>query len=145
MRRLSDRFKTTLLALTIPALGAAGCGTTTDVASTASLATPSTTVTEAFSGTLNVNGAVTFNFAATASGAVTAQIKSIAPTSTAIIGLALGTWNGVGCQVVIANDAASASVVVTGATTAAGNLCVRAYDVGKLTSTQTLEVTITHY
>jgi len=30
-------------------------------------------------------------------------------------------------------------------TTAAGNLCVRAYDIGKLTATQTIEITVTHF
>ena len=106
---------------------------------------PSTLVTEAFSGTIAKNGAATFNFAATASGSVTAQVKSMSPDSSALIGLGLGTWNGVACQIVIANDAASVGLTISGAASAAGNLCVRVYDIGKLTQSQTLEVTITHY
>ena len=48
-------------------------------------------------------------------------------------------------QIVIANDAASVGLTISGAASAAGNLCVRVYDIGKLTQSQTLEVTITHY
>lgn len=146
MRRLTRRLTTSLLALALPALGAAGC-TSTDstTTSTASTTAASTQVTEAFSGTIAKNGAATFNFAATASGTVTAQIKSLSPDSSATIGLALGTWNGVACQVVIANDTASVGLTITGAASAAGNLCVRVYDIGKLTTNQTLEVTITHF
>ena len=145
MRRSSNRFLTTFFALAIPALGAAGCNSDTTTPTTTTTTAPATQVTEAFSGSLNINGAVTFNFAATAAGSVNANIKSVSPATTAILGLALGTWNGVACQVVIANDAASAGVTVTGTNSAAGNLCVRVYDVGKLTAAQSIEVTITHY
>ena len=145
MRRLSYRFVTTLFALALPALGAAGCDNATDSASLASAATAPTLITEAFSGTVSVKGAATFSFAATTSGSVTASLRSISPDSSVLMGLALGTWNGSSCQVVIANDATTTSGVVTGATTAAGNLCVRAYDIGKLTATQTIEVLVTHY
>jgi len=145
MRRSSNRFVTTLLALAIPALGAAGCDSTDSTTTTTTTSTTPVSVTEAFSGTVTKNGAATFNFAASASGTVTAAIKTISPDTTSIMGIALGTWNGVSCQVVVANDAATAAVSITGATTAAGSLCVRIYDVGKLPATQTVEVTITHF
>lgn len=144
MRRSSNRFALALLALAIPALGAAGCDST-DSTTTPTPTTPAVSVTEAFSGSVVKNGATTFNFAAAAAGVVTASIKSMSPDTTAIMGIALGTWNGSSCQVVIANDAAITSVAITGATSAAGNLCVRVYDVGKLTATQNIEVQITHY
>ncbi len=146
MPRLSVRFATTLLALAIPALGAAGCdnNNTTD-ASTASTTTPSTSVTESFAGTISVSGAASFNFTANGSGTVTATLKSVSPATTAIMGIALGVWNGVSCQVVIANDAATANTTVIGSTTSSGTLCVRAYDVGKLTATQTIELNVTHF
>lgn len=145
MRRLSNPFVTTLFALTLPALGAAGCGTASSSASLASAATAPTQVTQAFSGTLAVKGGTTFTFDALSSGGVTAMLKTVSPDSTVMLGLALGTWNGQTCQVVIANDAASVNLVITGATTAAGNLCVRVYDIGKLTQTQNIEVTVTHF
>lgn len=144
--RLSSRFATALFVVALPALGAAGCDNTTDTTSSlASTTTPSTLITETFSGTISKNGAATFNFAATAAGTVTATLKSISPDTAAVMGLSLGTWNGTACQAVIANDAATQFITVTGATSAAGNLCVRAYDVGKLTASQTIELTITHF
>ena len=146
MRRLSSRFVTSLFAIAIPALGAAGCNsdTTTPTTTTTTTTTP-VQIVEAFSGTLAVNGAANFNFAATASGGVTAFLKTMTPATTGIVGLALGTWNGSVCQVVVANDAATPSITVTAAATAAGNLCVRIYDVGKFTAAQTFEITITHF
>lgn len=145
MRRLSNRLVTTLLAIGIPALGAAGCGSTTPTTPTTTTTPPATSVTESFTGSVSVNGAATFNFAANAAGSVTATLQSISPTTTAVLGLGLGVWNGTGCQVVLANDAATANITVSGATTAAGNLCVRVYDVGKLTATQTIEIKVTHF
>jgi hypothetical protein len=144
MSRLSKRVVTTLCVIALPALAATGCGTTTTTATTTPTA-PATSVTESFTGTLSVNGATTFNFAATSAGSVTATVQSISPATTAVLGLGLGTWNGTACQIVIANDAATAGVSVNGATTAAGNLCVRVYDVGKLTATQAIAVNITHF
>ncbi len=146
MRRLSNRFATTLLALALPVLGAAGCdNTNTTDSSTASTTTPSTSVTESFAGTINVSGGASFNFTVNGSGTVTATLKSISPATTAVMGIALGVWNGTSCQVVIANDAATANTTVIGSTTATGTLCVRAYDVGKLTAAQTIELNVTHF
>lgn len=145
MRRSSKRVLTTLFLLALPVIGTAGCGATDDTTTPTTPTTPAVSVTEAFSGTVNKNGAATFNFAASAAGTVTAAIKSMAPDTTAIMGIALGTWNGSSCQVVIANDAATTSASITGAASAAGNLCVRVYDIGKLTATQNIEVTITHF
>jgi hypothetical protein len=144
MRRLSNRFVTTLFAITLPALGAAGCGSTSTASSLTTTTAP-IQITEAFSGTLAVKGGTTFTFAAAGSGSVTAMLKTVSPDSTVLLGLALGTWNGTSCQVVIANDAAAANVTITGAASAAGNLCVRAYDIGKLTQTENIEVTVTHF
>ncbi len=145
MRRLSNQLVAALLAIGIPTFGAAGCGKATPTTPTTTTTTPATSVTESFTGSVSINGAATFNFTATASGSVTATLRSIAPTTNAVLGLGLGVWNGTGCQVVLANDAATASATVTGATTAAGKLCVRVYDVGKLTATQTVTVNVTHF
>ena len=50
------------------------------------------------------------------------------------VGLSLGTWTGSACQVVIANDNALQGAIVTGTVTSAASLCVRIYDIGKVTS-----------
>jgi len=92
--------------------------------------TPGPSVTETFAGTVTQNGAATFTFNTSVSGIVTATLKSIAPVTTAQIGLA--------------NDRITAGQAVTGQVNAAGSLCVRIYDVGQLTETSTFEVVVVH-
>ena len=106
--------------------------------------TPGPTITETFAGTVTLNGAATFTFNTSSSGIVTATLRSIAPVTTAQIGLAIGTWNGVSCTVVLTNDRITQGLAVTGQVNAAGSLCVRLYDVGQLTETSTFEVVVVH-
>src|SRR5262245_39633958 len=77
--------------------------------------TPPTTPTppptiETFSGSLNPNGAFTYPFVSQAGGTVTAQVTSVNPD--VVIGVSLGTWNTVTCQIIIANDRAITGSVV---------------------------------
>jgi hypothetical protein len=137
--------RATFLPLTLVAvlaLAGAGCdsGETTPTTPT----TPSPTVTETFAGTVTLNGAATFTFNTNQSGLVTATLRSIGPVTTAQVGMALGTWNGVTCAVVLANDRITSGLAVTGQVNAAGALCVRVYDVGQLTETSTFEVVVVH-
>lgn len=106
--------------------------------------TPGPTITETFAGTVTQNGAATFTFNTSVSGIVTATLKSIGPVTTAQVGLALGTWNGVSCAVVLTNDRITTGLAVTGQVNAAGSLCVRIYDVGQLTETSTFEIVVVH-
>jgi len=63
----------------------------------------------------------------------------------AVIGVSIGTWNGVTCQIVIANDNATSGASATGNATATGNYCVRVYDVGKLTRAAGYQITLIHF
>jgi hypothetical protein len=130
-----------VLALTL-VLGACG----DDDPTTPTTPTTPPTVTDTFSGTINQNGAATHEFSTQASGTVTATLSTLAPDSTAVIGLSLGTWNGSSCQLVITNDRATQGSVVTGGVSSFGSLCVRIYDVGSVTSAQPFayEVTVVH-
>jgi hypothetical protein len=134
-----------LLLLGVLATGAAACNkddTTTTTTPTTTTAPP---ITEPlFTGTLKTNGAATYPFTATAGGTVTATLTTLAPDATVGIGLSIGTWTGSACQVVIANDNAAQTAVITGTVTAAASLCVRVYDVGKLTAPADFTVTIVH-
>jgi hypothetical protein len=67
------------------------------------------------------------------------------PDNTIPIGVRLGTWNGVSCAIVIANDNISPGSSLTGRATAAGNLCVRVYDVGFVPGSSNYELLIDHY
>jgi hypothetical protein len=144
MRRLTTRVRPFLFVLALPALGAAGCEST-DAPTGSDTTTTPVAITDTFLGTVAVNGAATFSFGVNGSGAVTATYKSISPTPGSTMGLALGIWNGSSCGIVIANDNAILNTAVVGNSTAAGTLCVRAYDVGRLSATQTVELTITHF
>jgi hypothetical protein len=126
--------------------GVAGCNKNDNTITTPT--TPTTTtapITEpVFTGTLKMNGAATYPFTATTGGTVTATLTTLAPDSSIGIGLSIGTWNGAACQIVIANDNATQTVAVSGTVTAASSLCVRVYDVGRLTAPADFSVTIVH-
>jgi hypothetical protein len=112
----------------------------------ASLTAPTTPTpvpqTEIFSGTLNRNGAFTHPFIAQAGGTIAATLTTVDPD--VAIGVSLGTWNGLACQIIIANDNAVKGITVTGTASAIGNFCVRVYDVGQVTSATAYEVSVLH-
>lgn len=140
MRRASFLSLALVAALALPG---AGCDSGENTPTTPT--TPGPTVTETFAGTLTVNGAATFTFATTSTGIITATLRSISPVTTAQVGLALGTWNGVSCSVTLVNDRITAGLAVTGQVNSANaSLCVRIYDVGQLAETATFEVVVVH-
>ena len=106
--------------------------------------TPSTprTATEVFAGQINRNGAITHPFLAASAGTVEATLDVVSPEDVGSIGVSLGTWNGSACQVIIANDNAVQGAKVVGAASIASNLCVRVYDVGRISSIASYQVTV---
>ena len=151
MTRLKYR---ALLVLAVCA-AAAGCGT--DFPDTPIVPTPVVITEPPFTGTLAVNGAASTAFASTTSGRIDVTVMSlqdsngpaaVGPDGPIRIGLALGVWNGTVCGVTVPtlfNDNAFVSTVVTGAATGITPLCVRVFDVGKLTEPVTFELSITHF
>lgn len=125
------------------ALGGTACDSG-DSTTTPTPTTPTTTVTETFAGSININGAATFTFPTSAAGAVTATLRSITPVSTIQLALALGTWNGTNCQVVLTNDRAGQGGALTGEVSGAGTLCVRIADIGQITQQTGFEVVVVH-
>jgi hypothetical protein len=116
-----------------------------DASTTPTTPTTPTTTTETFSGRITVNGAATHNFYSTSTGTVTATLTQLVPESTAKIGLAMGTWNGSTCAIVLANDQAVRTSIVTGTvSTVGGSLCVRIYDVGAMSEPTDYEITVVH-
>lgn len=103
-----------------------------------------TTITETFGGTINQNAAATHTFSSSSSGSVSAMLSAVGPDASVVLGLSLGTWNGTGCTVVIANDTATQNAVIYGNITQAGQLCVRVYDIGRFTEPVTYEITVVH-
>ena len=144
MRRL------VLALLLIPVLGImTACGGNSSSTQTTPTTLP-TVLTETFTGTLLKNAAYTHPFAVTDAGDVSVFLITSAdathPDNNAIpIGVSLGTWNGASCAIVIANDSVSPGSSITGRATAAGNLCVRVYDVGFVPGSANYELLIDHY
>lgn len=122
----------------------AGCGDDGPVTPTQP-STPPPTVTTEFSGTLTVNGAATHPFVTGRSGQITVTLTELAPNSAAVIGVSLGTWNGVTCQTVLANDNATQAAQIIGNAGNAGNFCVRVYDVGRLAAPTTYALAVVHF
>jgi hypothetical protein len=135
-------FKFVVLALPL-ALAGAGCQ---DGINTNFPTTPDPVpVTETFSGSLTINGAATHTFSTLATGTVTATLMSLGENPPSQVGLSLGTWAGSTCSLVLTNDKAVVTSVVTGTvTTLAGSLCVRIYDVGSLTASVPYEIKVDH-
>ncbi len=140
MRRSISGSLALVLAL---AMGASGCDngdTTTNPTPT----DPAPTTTETFAGNLTPNGAAVFTFSVTGTGTVTATLRNVKPDSAVQLGLGLGVWNGVLCQVILSNDKAQQDTTVTGQVNSAGTLCARIFDVGQLTGATTFEIVVVH-
>jgi hypothetical protein len=102
-------------------------------------------ITETFTGTLTVNGGQTHQFFTSATGAVTATLTSLGETPPETVGFSMGTMAGSTCTIVLANDQAVVTSVLTGTvSTLQGALCVRMYDVGKLTAPVDYSFTVSH-
>ena len=103
------------------------------------------TVTETFTGSININGAATHNVFTTATGLVTATLTSLGENPPAKVGFSLGTLSGSTCSQILTNDNAVVTSVITGTVaTLNGSLCVRVYDVGALTESVSYTITVTH-
>jgi len=128
-----------LAAVLLAASCAAGCED-----NTATTPTSTATTTQNFSDTLSVNGGETFQFSSTARGTITATVTTLTPDQ-AVIGIAIGTWNGLFCQQVLVKDDATQGTQLSGTVSAVGNLCLRVYDAtGQLPGPVSFSVDVSH-
>jgi hypothetical protein len=135
------------LLITAIVLTGAACG---DDTPTGPSAPEPVEVTELFPaeapGTLARNGGDTHIFAVQQAGTITVSLTTLAPDSTALIGLALGSWNGFACSQTIVKDDATQGSSILGTATSTGNYCVRVYDAtGALAQPVEYQVTVRHF
>jgi hypothetical protein len=101
-------------------------------------------VTDTFSGTINRNGAATHRFAAASAGDLTATLTSLSPDADLVVGFGVGAWNGTVCNILLARDEAVQATVIYGNVNASGELCIRIFDVGRITDTTDYTLTVVH-
>ncbi len=105
---------------------------------------PTTSVTETFTGNLDVGGSSSFPFNVGGAGVITGTLTSLGPDSSLQVGIALGYWSGTSCTAAIPNPTANQGATVSGTVSGAGTFCVGVYDVGNLQSTMPFIITVIH-
>jgi hypothetical protein len=114
---------------------------------------PPPMITTTLAGALALRGAETRTFEVIPTGqtvSITATITAITrqdeqePAAPIVVGMALGTWNGATCQVVLVNDNAFVGTTIVGSVSGYGMLCVRIYDVGRLEAPVNYSVDVVH-
>jgi hypothetical protein len=116
-----------------------GCDSYTDPA-------PVERQTVTFNGRLELGGAFVGPFPVKNAGGVRVLVNSMtgADTSiTAVGGVAVGTWDGVTCSLIVKNENATFSTTITG-TAIVGDYCVQVYDVGQFTEPVNYSVEVQH-
>lgn len=132
------------------ALGLAGCD---NIDESPFEPEPPNFVTTTLTGSVALRGAETKTFEV----APTGQTVNITATLTAVtrqdeeetedpitVGMALGTWNGAICQIVLVNDSAGAGTTIVGQVSGFGTLCVRIYDTGGLEAPINYSIDVVH-
>jgi hypothetical protein len=122
---------------------AALCAACEDTATTTTPTSTTPPTTQNFADTLSVNGGKTFEFSTTSRGTVTATLTSLDPQG-AVIGVSLGTWNGLFCQQICVKDDATQGLAMSCTATGVGNYCLRVYDAGQLKGPAAFSVDVLH-
>ena len=121
--------------LAVAAIGCGGVNTET---------TATTDYTETFTGIVVPAGGNTHTFSVYQKGAIVMTLTSVGDDNTRIIGMALGNYSGNTCQLAVASDFAFLNVPVSATVSAAGTLCVRAYDSQGVPDPTSYTITVKH-
>lgn len=126
----------------LASLAAWGCGD--DSSPTSPTGPDPVYTTDTYTGTLNAGETGTHPFTARTGGSITITLTALSPNSTMLMGIGLGTWNGMACNVTLATSAATQGSAFNASATSAGNYCVTIYDIGNITEATNYTVTLTH-
>ena len=129
------------LLLALVTLTLSACDSTT---TTPSIPTPDPVDEPNFTGTLTVNGAAVQPFTV-GIGTITVTVTGLEPGADSVVGIGLGTWNGTVCQQTLVNDNVGVGAGLIGQANSAAAVCVRIFDVGRLTGPVNFIVTIRHF
>jgi hypothetical protein len=120
------------------------CGTPTEPTDT-TLPSPTdglVPVTQMFNGTLVSGGSILHTFH-TMPGLVKVTLDSLDPAADApLIGLAIGMWDGLSCQIVLQTPAAPGSELI-GTASIDSEVCVKVWDLGTLAADAALKYQVT--
>jgi hypothetical protein len=124
------------------AVSACGGDSTTGTVSTPTV----TRTTDTFTGTVQLGSSAFHSFPVQQTGTTDVTLTATTPSSTVVMGLAVGTTGDGGCTPLAgasSNVVAGSTPQVTGLTTA-GTFCVQVRDVGQATAPVGYTVTVTH-
>jgi hypothetical protein len=140
------RLPSLTLLLAAITLTAAACGDDSPSGPSAPAPVQITEMVPEAPGTLTRNGGITHIFPVQQAGSISVALSTLAPDSTATVGLGLGSWNGTSCAQTIVKDDATQGTTILGEATATGNYCVRIYDAaGTLSGAVEYQLTISHF
>src|SRR5262245_16080540 len=125
-------------ALALVTLGAAGCK---------GITTPSSNVTNSFSGSLAVGESKSHPFSVPKTGEFTVKLTAWSPNSQLLVGLAWTAGNNDGTcttSVFQQNNFVRLDQQALGGSIVSGKYCVFIFDVGTLTAPQTYTVAVSH-
>lgn len=137
----------------VVAVWSAGCGSTTEPSSTSTTTTTTSittpTITDVFTGTLEVGSTVFFTFDVIADGTVNATVSSISGNgvpATVQVRLGLGTItdDGTCAASVFSSSAVAGSTSPVTSTFAPGTYCVSVADVGNLFRRADFNLSVAH-
>jgi hypothetical protein len=120
-------------------IGLTGCDQFTDP-------TPVEPETVTFDGRLEPAGSFVGRFPVKNPGRVTVVVNTLIGVDTnisAVGGVAVGTWDGSACALLVKNENATFSTVISG-TAIVGEYCVQLYDVGKFTEPVNYSLEVEH-
>jgi len=134
-----------LLLLVPLAIAASGCSSNNETVTTPTPTVP-VLVTDTFAGAISAGG-VNYHLLSAQKGEVTTTMTGIGLDPNVTIGMSIGVYSLVSCTIVLDNPSATIGTQLKGTATAANSLCVKVYDAGTVTGTNTLsyELTVAHY
>jgi hypothetical protein len=138
-------FRVLVLVLPVVAALVSACGTPTEPTDT-TLPSPTdglVPVTQTFNGTLVSGGSILHTFH-TMPGLVIVTLDSLDPAADApLIGLGIGMWDGLSCQVVSLTAFGAPGSELIGTASIDSQVCVKVWDLGTLAADAALKYQVT--